>query len=396
MESLVSYQIRLMQHVGGTFFRFLYDKIPWQERFLAIRGPRGVGKTTMLLQYARYQLNDPQRNLYLSLDHPYFYDHDLLSLAEDFVNQGGHTLLLDEIHKYPNWSNGLKHLYDAYPDLQVVFTSSSALDLYRGEADLSRRVSSYILPGLSFREYLTLVHGISLPAYSLRELLDDHIKISMQISGTLKPLEMLDDYLKFGYFPFTVERPEEIYQQQLFQAIETTLLHDISFVEDYSVANVQKMQQLLSIIAESAPFSPNISKLAERMGIGRNAIKTYIFLLGKAQILQLLQRKGKGISRLQKPQKIYLDNTNFSYALKSIPDKGNIRETFFLNQMRNAGYSVYYPGESYDFIIDDGTSFEVGGKHKKAAQSLADYIVKDGILHGSGSVIPLYLFGFLY
>ncbi len=396
MEELISYQIRLMDQVSDRFFRFRYRTLPWRQRFIGIKGPRGSGKTTMLLQYARYELKDPAKHLYITMDHPYFYNHKLLELAEDFYNQGGETLLIDEIHKYENWSRELKNLYDGYPNLQVIFTSSSALDLYRGEADLSRRVIAFELPGLSFREYLSLEHGINFPAYSLPELLDRHLEIGRKITATIKPLALLPAYLQHGYFPFFVEREQKIYQQQVFQAMETTLFQDISFIEGFAVENVPKMQRLLAVLAETAPFEPNISKLAERLELGRNTVKQYIFLLGKARILNLLSREGKGISALQKPDKIYLENTNFSFALKERPDTGNLRETFFLNQLKNAGHDLFFPGKHFDFITAEGLKFEIGGKNKKKPQDKDVYLVKDGIPLGFGHTIPLWLFGFLY
>jgi predicted AAA+ superfamily ATPase len=396
MEKLIAYQVRLMDQVNDHFFRFLYHSLPWQERCIGIKGPRGSGKTTMLLQYARYQLQDPARHLYVTMDHPYFYDRDLLELADDFYQLGGQTLLIDEIHKYPNWSRAIKHLYDGYPGLRIIFTSSSALDLYRGEADLSRRVVAFELPGLSFREYLALEHDFHFPVCTLDDILTRHLEISRTVVEKIRPIAFFQPYLQNGYFPFFIERDRKIYQQQVFQAIETTLLQDISFIEGFSVDNVQKMQRLLAVLVETAPFEPNLTKLAERLQLGRDTVKKYIFLLGKARILNLLSRQGKGISTLQKPDKIYLENTNYSYALKDHPDSGNLRETFFLNQLRNAGHSLFFPGKQVDFATAEGTLFEIGGKNKEQPLDKDVYVVKDGIATGFGKTIPLWLFGFLY
>ncbi len=396
MEELISYQIRLMDQVEDRFFRFLFDKLPWDQRFIAIKGPRGSGKTTMLLQYARFRLEDPEKHLYLSLDHPYFYKHGLVELADEFHKLGGKTLLIDEIHKYPNWSREIKHIYDGYPKLQLIITSSSVLDLYRGEADLSRRVASFNLPGLSFREFLNFDMNVDFKPFSLEEILADHLEIARSLSLKMRPLALFRDYLRFGYYPFFKDREQSIYQQQLFQAIETTLFQDISFVKGYSVENVKKMQNLLGVLAETVPFEPNISSLAEKLGIGRNTLKEYLFLLGKAKILNLLSREGKGISVLQKPDKVYLENTNFSFALKERPDSGSIRETFFLNQMLNAGYPLFFPGKKVDFTTKNGWIFEIGGKGKRASNYPDAFMVKDGIEIGFQKTIPLWLFGFLY
>ncbi len=395
MEKLISYQIRLTNHIDDRFFRYRYPELKRGDRCLGIKGPRGTGKTTMLLQYALYDLGDPQKHLYITMDHPFFYDNDLVEFAAHFFKLGGETLLIDEIHKYPNWSRTLKFLYDGYPDLRIIFTSSSALDLYRGEADLSRRVVSFELPGLSFREYLALEHNLKFPSYTLSQLLEEHLEISRSIIKKIRPLALFQPYLKGGYFPFFTEREHEVYLQQVFQVIEATLLQDISFVEGFSVDNVHKMQRLLAVLAETAPFEPNIAKLAERLQIGRNTVKQYIFLLGKARILNLLARKGKGISVLQKPDKVYLENPNYSFALKDNPDKGNLRETFFLNQMSNAGHLLYFPGKDFDFITDDGLKFEIGGRGKQAIDE-ETFVIKDNIESGFGKTIPLWLFGFLY
>lgn len=396
MEKLISFQARLLSRVSDRFFRFLYHQLPWHQRFLAIKGPRGTGKTTMLLQYAKYELKDPAKHLYLTMDHPYFYDHKLTNLADDFYNLGGKTLLLDEIHKYSNWSSELKYLYDAYPDLQVIFTSSSALDLYRGEADLSRRIISYELPGLSFREYLNLEHGFSFERHSLEGILNNHLVISTEINEQIKPLALIKAYWQHGYFPFFIERQEEVYQQQLYQAIETTLFQDISFIEGFSVSNVRKMQSLLGVLAETAPFEPNISKLAERLHLSRDYVKQYLFLLSKGRIINLLSKKSKGLPSLQKPDKIYLENPNYSFALKDQPNIGNLRETFFLNQMRNAGHELFFAGKKVDFETINGLRFEIGGKNKTRPAEEGLYLIKDGIPDGFNKTIPLWLFGFLY
>ncbi|HKK75337.1 MAG TPA: AAA family ATPase [Saprospiraceae bacterium] len=396
MEKLLTEHNKLVQFVPDHFFRFLYKKLPWEIKCLGLRGPRGTGKTTLLLQYARFELKNSKEHLYISMDHPYFFDNNLFDFADEFYKAGGKTLLIDEIHRYQDWSRALKYLYDAYPDMRIIFTSSSALDIFRGEADLSRRVSVFDLPGLSFREYLQLQHDVSFPSWPLEEILADPVAISAKITQKIRPLAYFDDYLQYGYFPFSTEYPQELYSQQLYRVIEATLLQDLSFIQHFSIENVQKIQKLLAVLAETAPFEPNISKLAERLGMSRDTIKEYLFLLGKGKILNLLSRKGKGVSVLQKPDKIYLENTNYAFALKERPDVGNLRETFFLNQLSNAGYPLYYPGKSVDFTLEDGTSFEIGGTGKKASKTPADYTVKDDIISGFGRTIPLYLFGFLY
>jgi predicted AAA+ superfamily ATPase len=401
MELLMQHQASLLSKVEPGFTRYLFDALPWQERFLGIKGLRGVGKTTMLLQHLKFHLHGKSEHLYVTLDHPYFYNHTLFELAQAFYKLGGKTLLVDEVHKLPNWSRELKIIYDGMPDLQVVFTASSALDIYRGESDLSRRVLSYTLGGLSFREYLQLFHGVSFPAIPLNELLTEHSAWASDIMKQIKPLALFKTYLVRGYFPFGHGQTDESFEARLLQTIEVVMNEDLAFVEGYSADHIYKIKKLLGVLAETTPFTVNIASMANKLGIGRNTVTQYLHAMAKAGILNFLNREGKGFSQMQKPDKLFPENTNFSHALRYQPDKGTVGETFLVNQLKNAGFALSLPDQG-DILVHQKQGaivLEIGGKDKKGKQVDAvpnSYIVADDIESGYLKKIPLYLFGFLY
>ena len=397
MDNLIQYQTNLLQKIDNQFLRYPYNSIAWKERYVGIKGLRGVGKTTMLLQHLKFQLGVDGKHLYATLDHPYFYDHTLYDLAQSFYQLGGETLLVDEVHKMKDWSSQIKIIYDGFPSLQMIFTSSSALDLYRGEADLSRRVVTYHLGGLSFREYLELYHDIRYPRIEWQDLLHHHRAHASELTKTFRPLPLFKDYLKRGYFPFSKNLTPGSFDIRLVQTLDAVLNEDLSYVEGYSVDNIFKIKKLLSILAESVPFTVNISSIADKLTIGRNTIKEYMHALESAGLLNFLNREGKGLSVLQKPDKIYLENTNIAYALRPSPDMGTIRETFVLNQLKHSGKKVYLPKDG-DMLVDEYT-FEIGGKNKtdkQVKQVPGHFVIADDMEVGFMQKIPLYLFGFLY
>jgi predicted AAA+ superfamily ATPase len=401
MEKLFQYQAGLLQNISNNFHRYLFKDIAWNDRFVGIKGLRGVGKTTLLLQHLKYNLVDTTKHLYVTLDHPYFYSNTLYDLAQSFYQLGGQTLLVDEVHKMKDWSSQIKIIFDGLPGLQIIFTSSSALDIYRGESDLSRRVLTYQLAGLSFREYIDLYHNIHYPKIEFQDLLQNHPTHANAITNLCKPLALMKDYLRRGYFPFSKGLSAASFEVRLIQPLEVVLNEDLSYVDGYTADNIFKIKKLLGILAESVPFTANISSIADKLAIGRNTIKEYLHALEKAGLLNFLNRKGKGVSLLQKPDKIYLENTNLSYALKSQPDAGILRETFVLNQLKNSGKKIYLPEEG-DIIVYDqrhNYTFEIGGKSKPGKQIKTrpnSYIIADDIETGYMNEIPLYLFGFLY
>jgi predicted AAA+ superfamily ATPase len=379
----------LLQNTTTDFKRYLYDKVSWDSRMTGIIGARGVGKTTMVLQYIKENL-DSKKALYVSADDMYFGENKLFDLADDFYKNAGEYLFIDEIHKYTDWSQELKNIYDSFPALKIVFTGSSVLDILKGSADLSRRAIIYNLQGLSFREYLKLFHNYETEVYSLEQIVNNEVKLT----DIRHPLPLFNDYLKRGYYPFGLENELEL---RLGQIIVQTLETDIPQYANLNVGTGRKLKRLLSIIAESVPFKPNFSKISGIIGVSRNSLDDYFLYMEKAGLIGQLRNEKSGIRGLGKVDKVYLDNTNIIYNL--VGDKsniGNIRETFFFNQMRLKNEVI--SSEKADFIIDNYT-FEVGGKNKQQAQIKKDgksFLVKDDIEFGYLNVIPLWAFGLNY
>lgn len=396
MDRLYSFQAGVLKSVSNNFSRYLFQKINWKQRMFAIRGLRGTGKTTMLLQYLKFFAKE--KTLYVTADHPWFYENTLFELADQFEKHEGKVLLIDEIHKYPKWSTELKNIYDGFPALRIIYTASSALQIQRGEADLSRRTVQYELAGLSLREYLELYQGIKSESYKLTDVLQHPEEIVQVLIKNWRPLPTFKKYLKHGYFPFGKEETEGTFAVKLNQVINTVLETDLAIIEEYSAANVVKLKMLLGVISESVPFTPNISALAAKMKLGRDTINNYLLHLERARILNLTHQHNKGVAALQKPDKVYLENTTLSFALRDQPDIGSLRETFFFNQLKNSGHEIALPKEG-DFLVDGKWTFEIGGKTKKDSQLKTvknGYLALDEIESPYLNRIPLWLLGFLY
>lgn len=396
MEILIEFQDSMLRHVTNTFRRYLHQTINWQQRMIGIKGPRGAGKTTLMLQYLKFDLGMPSDALYITADHTWFYTHSLLETATDWYKQGGRRLFIDEVHKYPLWSRELKNIYDGLPEMQVVFSASSALDIYRGEADLSRRVISYSLAGLSFREYLSFTTGERYDTIAWNDVALQHRTFAQTLLERQQPLPHFKKYLQNGYLPIIAEGEAE-YLPRLAQIINAIVDTDLAYTASYNAGTAIKVKKLLGVIAESVPFKPNVSALARKLDLSRDSVYQYIYQLRDARLLNTLSAEGKGVATLQKPDKIYLENPNLAYALRTNPDIGNLRETFLLGQLLNKGLEVHAPA-SGDFLVE-GLTIEVGGKGKSAAQvqDAADYLVAaDDIEVGFGKKAPLWVFGFLY
>jgi predicted AAA+ superfamily ATPase len=398
METLRKIHELLIHRQNVGFKRYLNGKVSWDQRLTGIKGFRGVGKTTLLLQYIKEKYGLSDVALYISLDHIYFTEHRFSDLVEMFVAHGGEHLFVDEIHKYPEWAVELKNVYDLYPGLRITFTGSSLLEILNSRADLSRRALMYHMHGLSFREYLNLSLGLSLKTYSLEEILEHHRDIVFTITEQVKPLKYFDKYLEEGYFPFFID-DREFYLQRLREIVN--MIIDVEFPQLRGVDPLKsrKIKQLLYIIAQSVPFKPNISKLASRIGVSRNTLYEYLHILDESDLLHHLNRDTAGIALLQKPDKIYLGNPNLAFALSSgsSPDRGNMRETFFLTQLME-GHHLTYPDEG-DFLVDGKYLFEIGGKNKTSVQIKGKnyaFLAVDDTEYGQKNRIPLWLFGFLY
>ena len=389
MNSLFEYSNQLIARVDTTFIRYSYHQMNWQNRLIGLIGPRGVGKTTLVLQYIKSNLN-LQQTLYVTAEDFYFAKNRLTDLADDFVKSGGKYLFIDEIHKYPDWSKELKLIYDYHQDLKVVFTRSSVLDIKKGSSDLSRRAVVYTMQGLSFREYLLLFHQKQAPKFTLEEIVNHQVDVP-QIPH---PLPLFADYLKKGYYPFA---KEDDFGLKLQQVVNQTLEVDIPTYAEMNIATGRKLKQLLAIVSQSVPFKPNMSKIAEMLKISRNNIADYLLYMEEAGMVAQLRGPTKGIRALGKVDKVYLDNTNLVYNLaEEQQNAGNVRETFFLNQLRvNHQISSSVLG---DFKVDT-MDFEIGGKNKDLKQiknAEKGFLVKDDIERGFLNTIPLWHFGLMY
>jgi predicted AAA+ superfamily ATPase len=381
----------LLRKTSLDFKRYLYPTINWSSRMFGIVGARGVGKTTLVLQHIK-ENHSHSDTLYVSMDDLYFANHSLLETAAGFCKEGGKYLFIDEIHKYPEWSRTLKNIYDTYPDLKVVFTGSSVLDILKGSADLSRRALLVHLQGLSFREYLHFFRGIDVPALSLDEILAHKSNDLKQFIGY--PIKFFKEYLQKGYYPFG---NEENFAAHLRQIVLQTMESDIPVYANMNVATGRKLLKLLTIIADSVPFKPNFSGLSKVIEVSKNSISDYFYYTERAGMIAQLREKTESFLVVGKIEKVYLDNTNLTFCLsEKEPEVGNLRETVFFNQMR-VNNKVYRSAKG-DFNIAD-IAFEVGGKSKtqKQIEGLKNaYIVKDDIEYGYQNVIPLWAFGLNY
>ena len=387
---------RKIAKIDLRFKRYLYRQINWKTRIISIRGARGVGKTTLLLQHILENYEDIDQTLYASLDNLWFATHSLMELVDWADRHGISRLYLDEVHRYEGWSQMLKNIYDDYPDMSVVYTGSSLLVLDNGAVDLSRRQTPYTLYGLSFREYLELEGVFKTEAFSMEDVLIHHVRKAMDIVGSIKVAPLFEAYLSHGYYPFYREFPED-FPSRLRETVTVVIDSDLPAAQKVTYETLQKVKKLLMIISEHVPFEPNMSELWRQLSTDNESGLKMLYALNKTQILALLTAKTKNYKSLTKPDKIFLGNSNLMHVLCPKVDKGNERETFFISQLR-VQHDVSYPKQG-DFLIDDKHLFEVGGKGKTFEQ-IADvpdsYLAVDDTEVGSGSRIPLWIFGFLY
>ena len=377
--------------------RGIFNSIHWESKLIGIKGVRGVGKTTVLLQ----RLNDlklpANEAVFISLDDWFFNRYSLIETAEYFIKQGGKYLFIDEVHKYQNWALQIKNLYDFY-DLNIVFTGSSIVDISKEEGDLSRRAIMYQMYGLSFREYLNIEYKFNFNALSLTDLITGNsLNLIDFFPADFKPYKYFNEYLKSGYYPFYKES-KEVYYTKIQQVIRQVVEYDMAELKGFDIRNAKKMLQLLSVIALSVPFKPNIQKLAEKMDMNRLTLQNYLVFLMEANLINLLYPSGISTAILQKPEKIYFENTNLAYALGGDTNMGNIRETFVLSQLKQL-----FPVTSFsqgDFLINNQYIFEVGGRNKtnKQIETIPNSfrVLDDFEFTSSNNIIPIWLIGFLY
>lgn len=390
MESLIATYKALLKQEHSDFVRYMHDRINWNNRLIGIVGPRGVGKTTLIIQHIINNLNADEC-LYVNADDFYFSSNKIVDLANNFSNIGGKYLFIDEIHKHDEWARELKLIYDYHPDLHVVFSGSSILDITKGaNADLSRRAVIYKMQGLSFREYLKLFHNIDSRVFSLAEVLENKVELDKGV----RPLQYFKQYLKNGYYPFALN---DDYKSRLQAVVNQTLESDIPQYANMHASTSRKLRQLLAIISQNVPFKPNMKTIGESLGVSRNNVADYLLYIEQAGLISQLRDGTGGIRSLAKVDKVYLDNTNLMHLLNyGEPNNGNVRETFFMNQLRVDNDPI--ASSTADFQVGEFT-FEVGGKNKgkKQIQSVANgFVVKDDIEYGALNTIPLWTFGMLY
>lgn len=395
MPLVAVYHRKLAETTTG-FKRSLYSRINWNVRMLGIKGEKGVGKTTLVLQHIKETFSNPDDALYVSMDNLWFRTHSVMDLADYLYSIGVYYLFLDEIHKYPDWTTVLKNLYDNFPKLNVVYTGSSMLRIDNSKADLSRRQTLYRLHNLSFREYLEYEGIASFEAHSLEDVLKNHVKYSMDVTSTVKVLKYFPEYLSYGMYPFYKESKGD-FHIRLAETVNQTLESDLPAIEDVTFETIQKAGRLLMITAESLPLVPNVSRLCESLGTTRDSCLKMLYALDRAGILNLLTAELKNYKKLVNPDKIFLGNPNIMHALGGRTETGTIRETFFANQV-GAYNTLQYPKKG-DFFACGKCLFEVGGRSKSFEQIKDEpnsFLAVDEMETGLGNRIPLWLFGFLY
>jgi predicted AAA+ superfamily ATPase len=394
----------LLQRTSLTSKRYLYNKINWDLKSIGILGQRGLGKTTMMLQYIKENFNNTDKALYITLDNPYMQSTSLIEFAKEFEQYGGEVLFVDEVHKYDNWSTHIKNIYDSL-DIRVIFSGSSILQIEKQNADLSRRTIIYHLENLSFREYLEFTGIKRFNAYSIEDILENHKSIANDIKDDIKPLKHFKEYLQYGSYPFILE-DKDTYYQRIVQMINLILETDLPYINKIEMQQITKLKKLLYMLAINVPFIPNITDIAKATNISRPKVYEYLQHLESAKIINSLRSKEKGYNVMSKPEKLFMQNTNISYALTSEIDIGSARESFFVNQIKNYYNAqtkliddTIFSSNKGDFLVNSKFTFEIGGKNKNFSQikDVANsYVVSDDIEIGFKNRIPLWLFGFLY
>lgn len=395
MQRLNQRYKKFLEDTPLDFTRYIYPEINWKNRLILLKGPKGVGKTTMLLQHIKRTFEDPSKAFYASVDASWFTTHTIVDLAEYLVSHGVTHLFLDEVHKYIGWDRQIKEIYDAFPKLHIVMTGSSMLQLSKTDADLSRRCRVYGMQGMSFREYLEFEHIAQLDVIPFDEILTNHQTLAAHITNQLPIQKYFEQYLEHGYYPFYKEEGDG-FAARLDEEVDWIINVEIPAVEKVSFELVYKTKILLGILAELNPYTLNVSDLATKLGTSRDSVYKMLDLLQKAGLIRRLYQKSTGMKKLQKPEKILFENTNLMYALSPNSDIGTLRETFTANMF--CIYKQSMPNKG-DLLIDNKYIFKVGGKTKDFGQIANipnSYVIADGIDVGFGNKIPMWLFGFLY
>ena len=398
METILRYSKLKLSKTSLGFTRYLLNEIAWDDQLIGIKGARGVGKTTLMLQRFKFAYGNSDEALYVSLDNFYFTKNRLFDFAEKFYLNGGRVLFLDEVHRYPTWSVEIKNLYDLYDDLKIVFSGSSALELHKADGDLSRRAAMYDLHELSFREYLELSGIKKLDKLSMDEILANHMDLATEIIKDISIMPHFKKYLKEGVYPF-FKTTKGRYNERLSSTINVIIESDLQIIEGISFQTAFKLRQLVAVLADSVPFKVNISDLSRKIGLSRDLLLRLLSALDRASLIKGVQLEGSSVGVFTKPDKIYMHNTSLLYALYSGKEgfSGTVRETFFVNQLKK-DHRVKSVKKG-DFIVDRTYVFEIGGRNKsfdQIAEIDNSYIAADDLEVGYGNKIPLWLFGLMY
>lgn len=400
LNELIELQIEYARSIDTSFRRYLYGQINWNARLIGIVGARGTGKTTLLLQYYKDHFSSPEECLYITADHVKVAALGLFDIASDFFKTGGKVLIVDEVHKYPDWTREVKNIYDSFPKGRLVVSGSSTTAVIHGKHDLSRRIMLYSLRGLSFREYLELELKEAFTTHTLEEITGSHVKIASGLARVPIILKHFNDYLNHGHYPFYLEGKNE-FTSKLGNVIEKIISSDIPAIYGLKPSSVHFLRKLIHLVATSQPFIPNVERISGQLGLSKEYVYNYLDYLEKAHLFSFLHKKEQGLRLVRKAQKIYLENPNLFHAILGKTglrsEIGAVREAFFVNQV--AAAHQIHAGDQNDFLVDHAYEFEVGGKQKGGDQIRGKknaFIAADGIEVGAKNKIPLWLFGFLY
>ena len=398
METLFKKHKILISQVDMKIVRQMMKIVDWDKQLVAIMGSRAVGKTTLMRQYIRQKYGvNPGESLYCVMDGMYFTNHSLIELAERFHLNGGLHLFLDEVHKYPFWSREIKEIIDLWPDMKITFTGSSLIQILNADADLSRRVLSYDMSGLSFREFLHFYHSIELPPYNLKDILENADDICQEVNNICSPQPLFDEYLRVGYYPF-YDGNETEYYSRLENVVNFIIEQEMTQFCGVETAYIRKLKAMLLYLSDNLPYEVNIAKLSVYLGLNKSTVLSYLSSMQRAELLLLLYSDNKSVTKMQKPDKIYIQNTNMLYAIGSRQNIGTLRECFVVNQLSHF-HTVEYGKTQGDFLIDGKIVFEVGGKDKTFDQiaGLPDsYVLADNMEIPVGKKLPLWIIGMEY
>lgn len=392
METFYRTHSYLVEHTNAPVRRDLMDEIDWNDRLIGIKGTRGVGKTTFLLQYAKEKFGTDHSCLFINMNNFYFSKYTLVEFAAEFVKRGGKVLLIDQVFKYPEWSHDLRACYEMFPTLKIIFTGSSVMRLKEENPELSGIVKVYYLRGFSFREYLNLQSGNCFRAYTLQEILENHEQIAKTILRNVKPLDYFQDYLHHGFYPFFLEKRN--FSENLLKTMNMMIEVDILLIKQIELKYLSKIKKLLYLLAVDGPVAPNVSQLATEIQTSRATVMNYIKYLADARLINMVYPKGEEFPK--KPSKLMMHNTNLMYSIYPVKvEKQDVLDTFFMNTLYK-DHKLYKGDKGTSFMVDNGLHFRICAEGCKFKNNPNVYYALHKLELGHGNMIPLWLFGFLY